>query len=286
MAKDATTDPISSDLDRAEELDKEAKENEEKEAAPDSAETPDTEPENDPEPEPAAQVSTVPSPAPGRAELEEATRTQATNVLNPVEYKQMKNVAKDAIASGAVPTVFKNVDQVLMALVAGREMGMKPLESLKSLYIVNGTLKIWGAAVPRRLREHGWKIEYLEEDDEHCKARISKGDEVIEDEATFSDAEKSGYTHANGSLKAGWKEGTNRKLKLRYGVLLIMIQTYVPEVLGSIDGIVEYSQDFGADNASKDNKARAEAAVAKRRKPVIDAKGKPVEGGDDDGEKA
>jgi hypothetical protein len=36
----------------------------------------------------------------------------------------------------------------------------------------------------------------------------------------------------------------NRKLKLRYGVLNMIAKTYLPEVLGSVRGIVEIEEDF------------------------------------------
>ena len=57
----------------------------------------------------------------------------------------------------------------------------------------------------------------------------------------------SGFTKDKyGNIKLGWKEGANRKRKLRYGVLSQIIHTYLPEVLGSVTGIGDYSEDYMA----------------------------------------
>lgn len=51
--------------------------------------------------------------------------------------------AERFIGSGAFPKV-KNAEQALVIIKAGSEMGMQPIESMNSLYIVNGTIKPWG----------------------------------------------------------------------------------------------------------------------------------------------
>lgn len=193
-------------------------------------------------------------------------KTQNTTVMNPVEYEQMKILARDFIESDSVPGCFSNASQVLMALQSGKEMGMTPVESLQSLYIVNGALNIWGKAVPRRLRIHGYMMNYSDESPETCTVTVTNkdGSELYQETLTFGEAQSSGYTtDSSGRLKIGWKLGVNRKLKLRYGVLAILIKTYIPEVLGSVDSVVEVAQDFDPDEQPKpDNKSIISGALA------------------------
>lgn len=165
-----------------------------------------------------------------------------TDFFDPVIWQQMKGMADTFKASGALGAN-ENAGTLVMKIQAGYEMGMKPIESIKSFYFVNGVLSIFGAATTKRLREHGWKIEYTDEPNK-CTCTISKGDEVFTDSLTFEEAVKSRWTNkADGSLKAGWYEGANRKLKLRYGVTSMLIKTYVPEVLGSATDIAEVAED-------------------------------------------
>lgn len=171
--------------------------------------------------------------------------TQVTNFLDPNLYTQLKALANDFIKSNAIPSVWESAEQVLVGLQTGVEMGMKPMEAMNSLYPVNGAINVWGKATTRRLKEHGWTISYSKESQESCTATVKKGTEKYTETFEFSDAVASGYTTDKyGKLKIGWRPGMNRRKKLRYGVLSLIISTYIPDVLGSAMGIVEVSDDY------------------------------------------
>lgn len=168
----------------------------------------------------------------------------ATSYFHPVVWSQIKGMAQTFIQSKALPKHIQNAAQAVLVLQAGYEMGMKPMEAVNSVYIVNGATNIWGKATVRRLREHGYFIEYVEEDNEHCKARVYKENEEYIETFLFKDAEESGWTKDSyGKLKVGWKAGQNRKLKMRYGALSAIIKSYIPDVLGSANDIVEVAED-------------------------------------------
>ena len=193
--------------------------------------------------------------------------TDVTSFLDPNLYTQLKGLANDFIKSKAIPSVWTSAEQVLVGLQTGVEMGMKPMEAMNSLYPVNGAINVWGKATTRRVKEHGWTISYTDESQESCTATITRGDETYTDTFKFEDAVASGYTHKAGyngqpdTLKIGWKEGMNRKKKLRYGVLSLLISTYIPEVLGSAIGIVEVSDDY--DLGTNKNPAQLEETSSK-----------------------
>ena len=175
--------------------------------------------------------------------------TSATSFLDPNLYTQLKGLANDFIKSKAIPSVWTSPQQVLVGLQTGVEMGMKPMEAMNSLYPVNGAINVWGKATIRRLTEHGYTIQYTDESQEACTAVITKGDETYTETFKFQDAVDSGYTaDKNGKLKIGWKSGMNRRKKLRYGVISLIISTYIPHVLGSAMGIVEVSEDYDFGN--------------------------------------
>lgn len=182
-----------------------------------------------------------------KRDLNMAVLTKKTNVMDPVEYAQIKKIAGDMMQSGALAKSFANTDQVLMALMAGREMGMSFNEAVNDLYFVNGKLNIHGKATPAAIRRHHWQIKYKDETPDSCTASIKnmKTGEEIEDTFTFKEAEESGFTKdSSGKVKAGWLPGANRRRKLRYGVLSLIIHTYIPEVVGAVAGIGEYTEDY------------------------------------------
>lgn len=181
-----------------------------------------------------------------RRTLSMTIKTKETGIMDPVAYEQMKIIARDLLASKSLPESFKNAQQVQMALMAGKEMGMTTMEALNDLYFVGGRLQIYGKATPAAIRRAGWRIKF-EDTDDACTATITNpttGEEIT-DTFTMKDAEQSGFVKdSRGNVKIGWKPGANRKRKLRYAVLSQIIHTYIPEVLGSVAGIGEYSDDY------------------------------------------
>jgi len=183
-----------------------------------------------------------------------------TAFIDPTIYMQSRAVAKDLMQQQALPKGYETPGQAMLAIEVGRSMGMTWPEALASFYYVNGALNIWGKAIPKRLRVHGYKFEFLEEDDTHCKARVWKEEagKVVEEyteDFKFEDAKKSGYTEGKFGPKVGWKPGINRIKKMRYNVLSMIISTYIPEVLDMVGGIVEVSQDY-AETESKELKKK------------------------------
>jgi len=171
--------------------------------------------------------------------------------LNPERWLQMEKLATSLVQSRAFPKSIQNAAQALVVMQAGVEMGLKPLEAINGLAIINGVVSPWGKTTVRLLKNHGWKIKYqmLNERGGGCRATISKDDETYTDELYFDQAVKSKWTEMklqNGSyaLKPGWYEGANREMKLRYGVLSKIIKTYVPEVMGSAGDIAEIAEDY------------------------------------------
>ena len=205
-----------------------------------------------------------------KREMNLAVRTVETSVLSPVMYSQSKLVAKDFFDSGALPKHIQNETQAFVVIVTGAEMAMRPMEALQGLYIINGMINLWGKAVPRQLKKHGFKHKFTDEDQEHCTVVIWKGksfagpaddDEQYTGTFKFKDAQDSGYTTANGQLKVGWKPGQNRKLKMRYNVLAEVIKTYIPEVLGEATDVAEVAADFIEGEVADDPKTRTQNGI-------------------------
>ena len=171
--------------------------------------------------------------------------TDTTSLMNPEVYVQMKILANDFISSKAIPQCWETASQVLVGLQTGLEMGMKPMEAMNSLYVVRGAVNVWGKATVRRLREHGFTLEYADETEDEVTAVVKRDDEEYRATFRLEDAEKSGHTKdSRGQYKIGWKAGQNRKLKLRYGAISEILKTQLPEVMGSAVGIAELENDL------------------------------------------
>ena len=170
-------------------------------------------------------------------------QTMGTSVyFRPEIWNVIRQIAEVFIKSGALSADVANAAQLTMKLQAGYELGMQPIESMNSLYIVGGRVTMWGEAVLRRLRKFGYKVKYIESNDLICKVKVTApdGEEFI-DEATYADAEKSGWTKdRNGKIKFNYKCPKN---KLRYNAIRTLIKFNCPEVLGEME-LKESAEDY------------------------------------------
>ena len=73
-------------------------------------------------------------------------------------------LARQLIASRAFPPSM-TPEQAFVLIKAGEEMGMKPMEAMKKLYIVNGAVGFHGSGLVSVLTEKGVELEYTEETD-------------------------------------------------------------------------------------------------------------------------
>lgn len=205
--------------------------------------------------------------------------------LNPETWGQMRAIADTLVRSQALPKDVKNAEQAMIKMQTGLEMGMTPMAAMQKLYMVNGSVLPWGAEIVNRLRQSGWMVSYSDETDESCTAEVYKKDrqtkrkyESYVETFTFDMAKQSGYVYqdewkdgrktGNKVLKVGWRAGANRKLKMRYNSLSMIIKSYIPEVLGGASEIADVAVDYvnvidGEEVAQNDNTLKTKKKVEK-----------------------
>lgn len=83
---------------------------------------------------------------------------------DPLAWEGIQKIANIFISSGAVPDSIKNVAQMVMVLQAGREVGAKPVEAMRTIALVKGKITMEGRLLIRKMHEAGVKIEYLRRD--------------------------------------------------------------------------------------------------------------------------
>lgn len=169
-------------------------------------------------------------------------RQSKTDIFNPVAWEQFKGMAATFVKSGALPKD-TNAEQLVVKMQAGYEMGMKPFEAIRALYIVNGMISIGGRDLILQLRRHGWSVKYEKESDQSVTATVKRGDEEYTDTFTYKEAQASGWTTTYNKPKPAWLPGANRNLKMRYAVISKIVKSYIPEVIGSVVDVYEIAQD-------------------------------------------
>ena len=141
------------------------------------------------------------------------------------ELKQPMAIGEVFAKSGMFPDV-KSQAQAVVKILAGKELGLSPFESMASVYVVNGRLALTAKAMSgliKRSKKYDYVIKKL--DDTECTVDITNADGIVGSTTfTFKDAAKAGLVN-----KDNWKNYPKNMLFAR--ALSNACRFYCPEVI-------------------------------------------------------
>jgi hypothetical protein len=210
-------------------------------------------------------------------------------IFSPDGLQVALNVCNQFLKSGSLPQSYKTPQSVLIAVQAGRELGMKPMESINGMMIINGQVKLWGTALTGRVTNLGYKIKWGECTAEKASVSIvdPEGEETGVETYTIEEAKG-----ANLLGKTNWKG--HAKTMLRWRALGNAVKFNFPHLLqgyslaedddtvdtvDTMQGEVVVEQE---DNASKllkktEEKKEEPAPLAEEKKEPETVEGEVVE---------
>lgn len=174
------------------------------------------------------------------------TTPRPTFDLTPTTLQEAMDQANMLAGSGIIPKQFQNKPQdILVAIQMGLEVGLKPLQALKNIAVINGTPTIWGDSAIALVRKSPiceYIIETVETKNINdrdilvgiCRVKRRGEEEQIR---TFDqvDAEIAGLWGRN-----VWKNYPKRMIQMR--ARSWALRDVFPDVLGGFD-IAEEVQD-------------------------------------------
>jgi hypothetical protein len=123
-------------------------------------------------------------------ELVAAKSSTSLQYFNPEAWDYMEKMAQKFIESKALPSTITNAAQLMLTFQAGYELGMKPVESLRNLYIVKGRVAMQGNAMLKKMLEAGVRIVWNEVSGTKVKATFKRdGQEPFVSELTMTEAQ-------------------------------------------------------------------------------------------------
>ena len=143
----------------------------------------------------------------------QSTNTQG-GFINPQNYQEAMQFSKMLAASDMVPKNFKSKPfDILIAMQMGSEIGLKPLQSLQNIAVVNGRPTIWGDAVVAICQSSGMLEDITEEvTDDYATVTVKRaGQEPHSVTFSMADAEKAGLAGKQGP----WTQYPKRMMKNR-----------------------------------------------------------------------
>lgn len=134
----------------------------------------------------------------------------------PQNIDEAFRLANAIFKSNMAPQSLKSAEQVMVAMIAGAELGMKPFQAVRHIAVVNNRPTLWGDGLIAVARSQGVRVkETVEGEDLNAVATctVTRPDTGEEITRTFSasDAKKAGLWG-----KAGpWQQYPKRMLQMR-----------------------------------------------------------------------
>lgn len=141
---------------------------------------------------------------------------QKAMTLIPRNVEEARQFAELLAQSDLVPKEYQGKPgNILVAVQMGLEVGLKPMQALQSIAVINGRPCIWGDAVLALVRSHPdceWVDEVFDENTMTAKCTIKrKGNPPQTRTFSLSDAEAAGLVRKGGP----WQSYTKRMLQMR-----------------------------------------------------------------------
>lgn len=138
---------------------------------------------------------------------------ELARAVRPQTISEFRQLAEDAAASGFFPT--RRPQEALVILMTGAELGLKPMQAMRSIYVVNGKPVISADMLVAAVRASGacesWRVvvSTAERCEIHTRRRGESADEV--GVWTRADAERAGVYRKPGP----WQQYPDRMLRHR-----------------------------------------------------------------------
>lgn len=151
---------------------------------------------------------------------------RGSNFPSAEALEQINTLVAKLSESKALPAWCDNPGKLMMTVLAGREIGMGPMEALRSFYLVNGNFTVYGSAVITQLKRHGYKIAWGECSDKKATVTLtSPGGETHTDSFTIEEATTAGLV----AKSDVWKKYPAKML--RWKAVGQAVRFFCPEVL-------------------------------------------------------
>lgn len=132
--------------------------------------------------------------------------------LVPQTLDEAFRVSQAIAASGLAPRGLEKPEQIMVAIMAGAELGFAPFQSLQSFAVVNGRPTLWGDGLVAVVRRNGCTIrEWHDGETAYCEVTRPDTGETIQRHFSQADAVKAGLAGKTGP----WQQYPQRMRAMR-----------------------------------------------------------------------
>ena len=196
--------------------------------------------------------------------------------LSPKTFEEAIRFAELMAQSSIVPKDYQGMPgNILVAVQWGMEIGLKPMQAMQNIAVINGRPSIWGDAMIALVQGSGVLEDMTEELDpsgKYATCTVTRGGKQVSRTFTLEDAKVAGLTGKQGP----WKQYPRRMLQMRARAWVL--RDVFADVLKGVY-IAEEARDMPtegvtvdvAPKASSDRAERARAALTNEKNKAPDS---------------
>lgn len=189
------------------------------------------------------------------------------------EVQNIQTLAKVFYQAGALPKSLDSVPKMVMAIEAGREAGISPIQALNSFYIVNGRVTMFGETAIEQVLRYGHTVEWGKCDDDEANVTITRGDnkKSMTGRFTMDMAKRRGLAGKGGP----WISAPDNMLKFK--AFHSIAKFIVPDALRGISIKEIYETEVMEAEMVEEKPAAAAAAPQAKETPATEAPANSLE---------
>jgi len=183
---------------------------------------------------------------PALVQVEAGNEVQA---IIPTDLDQLNRYANIIYKSGLAPDAMNDPFKIAVAILHGLEIGLKPMQAIQRIAVINGRPTLWGDAALALVYKSGLLTniqEYQEDTKAICEVSRKGMEQPVIRTFSEDDAKTAGLLDRRGP----WQQYRNRMLQMR--ARAFALRDAFPDVLGGLY-FREEMEDGVAENKPKNN---------------------------------
>jgi len=194
--------------------------------------------------------------------------------IMPATFDGMMKQADVLAKSGLLPQTVKTGAAAAAIMLAGRELGIPPMQAFRTIYVVKGNISLSAQLMAALVLRAGHSYELLENSNTRCAIKFTRrGGATYTHEFTLEDAKRAGLANSN-----TWQSYPKAMLwsrcmsaGIRAYMPDVIMGMYTPEELAGGEGIVVDDTGEVIDVVAKEVTPEPEPETPKSEKHWIDS---------------
>lgn len=184
--------------------------------------------------------------------------TRGSNLLANFSYSEMLTFAGEMMRTGFFPFAIDTPSKALAIILTGGELGMGPMESLRTLHIIKGKVGLPAEYMLARFLERGGKHEWVEYTAQQVELKLERHGKTHRERFSMKDAKDAGYIERSRNKQGETMYEKEPLAMLRSRAITRAVRAFAPDVTRKLYSPEEITEMDESEKRSAQKQAEPE----------------------------